>query len=106
MLFAFRAEGRQYTSLAEGPGTGESLVSRAEGPTYSPATTGLLGTGDQRGNRSPCSLSYNAASAVASSGDIVEYFATPTMVNTLLKCGVSPKIPIVRSPDLLASNSI
>ena len=36
---------------------------------------------------------YKAAIAVASSGDIVAYFATPTMVKTLLKCGVSPKIP-------------
>ena len=32
-------------------------------------------------------------------------FATPTIVNTLLKCGVSPKMPIVRCPALCASSN-
>src|SRR5580692_4995923 len=51
-------------------------------------------------------IGYRTASAVASSGEIVAYFATPTMVNTLLKWGVRPKMPIERWPALLASSSI
>ena len=51
------------------------------------------------------STPYNLARADVSSGDNVAYFATPTMVNTLLKCGLSPKMPTVCFPLLLAFSS-